>query len=202
MEAVDRTLQDILGKQGVLFGGLTVLFGGDFRQILPVIPRGSREDIINASIRKSRIWRHIHVFHLTQNMRLTRSPENVAFAQWLLDVGEGKGLSPNKTISLPPNMIIPLNTLDGLINLIYPNIATQAMPDNFFLDRTILATTNDAVDEINTSLLDLFPGQEATLLAFDSVVETGNPGNGQDYMTVEYLNSMKFAGQWPRLFDS
>jgi hypothetical protein len=72
-------------------------------------------------------------------------------------------------------MIIPLNTLDGLINLIYPNIATQAMLDNFFLDWTILATTNDVVDEINTSLLDLFPGQEATLLAFDLVVETGNP---------------------------
>ena len=122
IEALDRTLRDILG-QDIPFGGLTVLFGGDFRQILPVIQKGSREDIINASLQKSRIWRHVQLFHLTQNMRLVQSPENTAFAQWLLDVGEGKGLSPEKTISLPRTMITPHNTLQSLTNLIYPDIA-------------------------------------------------------------------------------
>ena len=41
VEAVDRTLQDICDdKQS--FGGITVVLGGDFRQILPVIPKGVR----------------------------------------------------------------------------------------------------------------------------------------------------------------
>ena len=40
-EAVDRTLQDLLNNPNS-FGGITVVLGGDFLQILPVIPRGSR----------------------------------------------------------------------------------------------------------------------------------------------------------------
>ncbi|KAH1060734.1 hypothetical protein GYH30_004272 [Glycine max] len=33
-----------------------IVLGGDFRQILPVIPRGSRSDIINATINSSYLW--------------------------------------------------------------------------------------------------------------------------------------------------
>jgi len=39
-EAVDRTLRDIHGNNN-LFGGITVVFGGDFQQILRVIFKGS-----------------------------------------------------------------------------------------------------------------------------------------------------------------
>ena len=39
VEAVDRTLQDIYDNERP-FGGITVVLGGDFRQILPVIPKG------------------------------------------------------------------------------------------------------------------------------------------------------------------
>ena len=52
VEAVDRTLQDICGN-GKLFGGITIVLGGDFRQILPVIPRGVHEQIVAASLRRS-----------------------------------------------------------------------------------------------------------------------------------------------------
>jgi len=189
IEALDRTLQDVLGQDRP-FGGITVLFGGDFRQVLPVIPRGSWEAIVNASIRKSRIWGQMQVFRLTQNMHLDQSPESVTFAQWLLEVGDGRGLSPEKTISLPVAMVTPHNTLDSLIDLIYPNIAVQPKPDSFFLDRTILTTTNDCVDDINTHLLNRFPGGETTLLGFDTVAEGGDAHN----YPIEYLNSMAIPG--------
>lgn len=46
-EAVDRTFRDILrfqpnGNRGLPFGGKVVVLGGDFRQILPVIPKGDQ----------------------------------------------------------------------------------------------------------------------------------------------------------------
>ena len=37
IEAVDQTIQDLLGNNSP-FSGITVLFGGDFHQTLPVIP--------------------------------------------------------------------------------------------------------------------------------------------------------------------
>jgi hypothetical protein len=53
-EAFDHTCRDICDSD-MPFGGLTVVFGGDFQQILPVIVKGSRPEIVNASIRSSYI---------------------------------------------------------------------------------------------------------------------------------------------------
>ena len=39
-ECVNRTLQDVRGNERP-FGGIVVVFGGDFKQILPVIVKGS-----------------------------------------------------------------------------------------------------------------------------------------------------------------
>ncbi|XP_028098527.1 uncharacterized protein LOC114298196 [Camellia sinensis] len=52
VEAVDHTLRDICDSEKP-FGGITVVLGGDFRQILPVIPKGVCEQIVNASLRHS-----------------------------------------------------------------------------------------------------------------------------------------------------
>ncbi len=75
-EALDRSIRDIArGHAGFdpdkPFGGLVVVFGGDFRQILPVVPKGSRQDIVHAYLCSSRnIWRSCTVLKLTKNMRL------------------------------------------------------------------------------------------------------------------------------------
>ncbi|GBM88454.1 hypothetical protein AVEN_17496-1 [Araneus ventricosus] len=46
-EAVNRTLQDLRENKD-LMGGLIVVLAGDFRQTLPVIPRGTMADEIKA----------------------------------------------------------------------------------------------------------------------------------------------------------
>ena len=86
VEAVDHTLQDIRDNKKP-FGGITVVLGGDFRQILPVIPRGVREQFVGASLRRSFLWRDIHVLTLGQNMRLIHTDfRNAAFANFLMEV--------------------------------------------------------------------------------------------------------------------
>ena len=49
IESVDHTLWDLLGCD-MPFGGIVVLFGGDFCQTLPVVLHGSREQIVGATL--------------------------------------------------------------------------------------------------------------------------------------------------------
>ena len=57
-EALDRTLRDLLSAKepanaAKSFGGLPVLFGGDFRQVLPEVHGADRSQILNASLIRS-----------------------------------------------------------------------------------------------------------------------------------------------------
>ena len=102
LEALDKSLRDILSSRTgdsdmKPFGGKTVVLGGDFRQILPVVPGGSKSAIISATICNSKLWEHCEVFTLTQNMHLLQPnlseqtrQELQLFANWLLDIGNGK----------------------------------------------------------------------------------------------------------------
>ena len=63
-EDFDRTLRDLM-KCNLPFGGKCIVIGGDFRQILPVIPGGDRATIVNAAINSSYLWSACTVFKLT-----------------------------------------------------------------------------------------------------------------------------------------
>ncbi|XP_012829133.1 PREDICTED: ATP-dependent DNA helicase PIF1-like [Erythranthe guttata] len=77
-EALDKTMKSIL-QVDKLFGGKVVVFRGDFRQILPVVLKASRQDIVHATINSSSLWNFCRVMKLTKNMRLQScsSPSNV-----------------------------------------------------------------------------------------------------------------------------
>jgi hypothetical protein len=147
IEALNHTLQDILNNDR-LFGGITVLFGGDFCQTTPAVPRGRREKIVNASLKRSSLWNNIHLYHLKQNMCLDRTPDSDVFADWLLDVGAGCGFGHNNSIQLKPNMRMPDNSVQSLSDAIYPGIADGNKEDDYFLQRTILSLKNDAAPVI------------------------------------------------------
>jgi len=70
-ESLDRSLFDIIGGVGKKsFGGKVVVFGGDFRQVLHVIPGAGRAEICMTALNASYIWNHCKVLKLTKNMRL------------------------------------------------------------------------------------------------------------------------------------
>jgi ATP-dependent DNA helicase PIF1 len=49
-EALDHTLWDICDNESTPFSGKVVIFGGNFQQTLPVLPKSLQEDIINVSL--------------------------------------------------------------------------------------------------------------------------------------------------------
>jgi hypothetical protein len=55
LEALNRTLKDLKVNEQ-LFGGALILMSGDFRQTLPVIPRSTPADELNACLKSSVLW--------------------------------------------------------------------------------------------------------------------------------------------------
>lgn len=55
METAGRILKDLMHRN-IAFGGKAMLFRGDFRQILPVVPLGSRARIAASCLKSSHIF--------------------------------------------------------------------------------------------------------------------------------------------------
>ncbi|PIO65326.1 hypothetical protein TELCIR_13012 [Teladorsagia circumcincta] len=79
-------------------GGKTIVVGGDFRQVLPVIEKGRQEVMANACVKQSLLWQHFVTYHLSTDMRATPL---VLWARMLLEIGEGK-YQENENVELPP----------------------------------------------------------------------------------------------------
>ena len=60
VEAINRLLQDLKDNDR-LFGGITFVLAGDFRQCLPVIAGGNSADQLNACLKSSFLWKHVKV---------------------------------------------------------------------------------------------------------------------------------------------
>ena len=194
-ECVDRTFQDIRGNDKP-FGGIVFVFGGDFKQILPVIVKGSRAQVVGANLQRSHLWNSITVLHLTQNMRLnTANNVEHEFAEWQLRVGHGDFTDPSDNITLPDHFHCPENTVQSLIDTIYPGVSVTQQPDQYYADRTILCSRNDNVHELNKKILDSFPGDEKVYFSADSIpTGEGNGEQGDLMYPVEYLNTIQCSG--------
>lgn len=67
LEALDRSLQDICSNNAP-FGGQVLIMGGDFRQVLPIVRKGTKAQMISACIVQSHLWDHTKILRLRQNM--------------------------------------------------------------------------------------------------------------------------------------
>lgn len=68
-EAVERCLRDVMGND-LSWGGKIVVMGGDFRQIVPVVRRGTRAQVVSARVNQSALWRGVRLLQLRINMRV------------------------------------------------------------------------------------------------------------------------------------
>ena len=105
LNAIDRCLQDITGNNEC-FGGKVMLLGGDFRQVLPVVPRATETVVIDTCLKKSILWQHFQQIKLTQNMHTNQ--EEQEFSKWLLELGNGTLIAD---LEPPMRDIIPIPDL-------------------------------------------------------------------------------------------
>ena len=184
-ECLDRSLRDIMKfvdpkRYHMSFGGITVLLGGDFRQILLVINNGSRGDIVSACITRSYLWRQAQIFILKQNMRLNQgqNAEEVELlkkvAEWVLEIGNGNVQSPSDglfdyeedDILIPPDFCNPYitNEVENMIKWTYPHFLSHYKSPKYLSERAILTPTNQVVGHLNSVIVDTIPGDKFFIL--------------------------------------
>ncbi|KAK9740632.1 hypothetical protein RND81_03G049700 [Saponaria officinalis] len=64
IESLDVLLRDLCNPK-FPFGGKVIVFGGDFRQILPVVPHKSLKEAVSASLVASQLWPNMIRFRLS-----------------------------------------------------------------------------------------------------------------------------------------
>ncbi|XP_062232985.1 uncharacterized protein LOC133930365 [Phragmites australis] len=187
VEALDNSMRDIMSRPELPFGGKTVVFGGDFRQVLPVVRKGSRAQIIDASLRRSYLWDCMRHLKLVRNMRAQSDPW---FAKYLLRIGGGtEEANGDGDVRLPDEICVPYTgedtNLDKLIDYVFPRLDDNMSDPNYITSRAILSTRNDCVDRINMKMISRFRGDEMVYHSFDRAED--DPHN---YYPPEFLNSL------------
>ncbi|XP_020194319.1 uncharacterized protein [Aegilops tauschii subsp. strangulata] len=170
VEAFDNSMRDIMGIRHRPFGGKTVVFGGDFRQVLPVVRRWSRGQIIDASLRSSHLWKRMRQLRLITNMR---AHNDTWFADYLLRVGNGTEEADDQgNILLPDDICLPspgeVDDLEKLIDHVFPSLDDNMSDSNYMTSRAILSTTNDNINKINIRMIEHFHRDEVIYHSFDS----------------------------------
>ncbi|XP_019156692.1 PREDICTED: uncharacterized protein LOC109153274 [Ipomoea nil] len=184
IENVETTLRDITNND-TIFGGKVVVFGGDFRQTLPVIRSGSRQDFIEASLVKShKIWPIVERLVLTENMRAKEDP---SFCEYLMRVGNGtEKYVVGNSIQIPRTFLVPstdeLQSFNSLIDIVFPDLMNFTRDPYPLMKRGILTPKNEFVDEINNSLIDRFPGDEKCYISYDELLDSTCKNDFVDYL--------------------
>ncbi|XP_021734891.1 uncharacterized protein LOC110701566 [Chenopodium quinoa] len=156
--ALDLLLQDLC-ENTTIFGGKLNILGGDFRQVLPVLPHKSQRQAVEARIVTSYVWTALTRFKLKENQR---AHEDLAFSSFLLSLGNGElQKSESNYVKLPDGMIQHLLMKEDpvlkIIKATFPKVEKGTITSDIFADREILTPMNDDVDLVITVLIYQFP---------------------------------------------
>ncbi|CAA0824366.1 PIF1 helicase, partial [Striga hermonthica] len=210
-QAVYNTLQALMeavdpSRKNLPFGGKCVVLGGDFRQILHVVPKGSKSDIVNAAINSSKLWNDCIVLRLTRNMRIRslgggdEYNELRNFSEWLANIGDGTVGGANDgsaDIDIPDDFLLhsqgdPIGTI---VESTYPMFRSAGDDLSYLKDRAILAPTLDVVESINEYMSSLNSSEGRTYLSSDTPCKSDAGYDSlQDLHTPEFLNRIKCSG--------
>ncbi|XP_076053615.1 uncharacterized protein LOC143032625 [Oratosquilla oratoria] len=169
LTALDITLRDILENDRFM-GGKVFVCAGDFRQILPVIRGGGKNEELEHCIKSSYMWSDLTKLELTENVRLKKDDvKNIKFAQKLLEMG-----SQNQgPVELEEGFGIQVKTRQELIDSVYGDIEDNHLNVSYFEKRAIISPTNDDVDSVNLMVYEKSREKETRIAASLSVPPRG-----------------------------
>lgn len=99
MKDVNHTLRDIIRSYNnrnwnIPFGEKVVVLHGDFHQILLIIPKENKQEVVHVTINSSYLWNFCEVLTLDTNTRLiygsyeSNIKQRNVFFRWILGLGD------------------------------------------------------------------------------------------------------------------
>ncbi|KAH9698190.1 ATP-dependent DNA helicase [Citrus sinensis] len=171
-----------------------------------VVPKGTRADIVDASLNSSYLWPFFKIYELKQNMRLyngsvsgSEAAKIASFDKWLLQIGDGSLYDDidRDLVKLPYDICKKPseNPMKSIVDTIYPSIQHNYSDPTYLKERAILMPKNEMVHELNEMIMNIIPGQGRTYFSSDSICKASANTNDEDVRyPTEFLNSLKFNG--------
>ena len=175
-----------------VFGGIPVVLGGDFPQILPVILHGTRQATVLACIRHASIWANLHIRKLKTSICVIASDANQFFLTFLKDLVTNPLLHANHQLL---RYILHVSTVDQLCDS--QQLLNNAVNNHqALIGRAILAFRNDTVNDFNDVLVDRMPGEEICFEAANHVEVPEDAARAEPF-AVAYLQCISLASISP-----
>ncbi|XP_065323624.1 uncharacterized protein LOC135930767, partial [Gordionus sp. m RMFG-2023] len=192
LRCIDLLLRDIMQTSNP-FGGKVILLGGDFRQTLPVIPRGTKTSILESCIKCSPLWHIFLQLKLKDNMRIL--DDDSEYNNWLLQIGEGK--TPTLSPLTSDYVEIPLTMIEE--SLIYSIYGDFNLLNNveYLAQRIILTTKNKVALALNNDIISKLPSPIKHYYSSDSLI-SDNVDDSNNY-PIEFLHSLTPSGMPPHI---
>jgi hypothetical protein len=172
---LDRSLRDIMRTPELPFGGKVVVFLGDFKQLLPVVP--SKKYV--STIKDCEWWPNCQVLTFTKNFRAVT---NADYCTFLDAVGNGRVMQ----IAVPSESLA--SDEQDLIQRVYGDISTVAQTRNL-----IMAFTLESCKRINKACMAAMTAASWDAAAYDDAKDNKDP----DCYTTEYLSELTLHGVPP-----
>ncbi|XP_021728383.1 uncharacterized protein LOC110695462 [Chenopodium quinoa] len=193
IESLDLLLQDVCDNK-IMFGGKIIVFGGDFRQVLPVVPHRSMKEAVETSIVTSYLWPRFVKFRLIENIR---AREDLPYSEFLLALGNGELQKSEIAYVQLPDQVAQFcetenNLVSDLIQATFPEMVHGNLCADSFINRAILTPLNDDVDLINTFMIERFKGRAVTYKSFDIMLN-----DSCNIYPTEFMNSLCPGGMSP-----
>lgn len=217
VDVIDRLLREVMNNKNVPFGGKTILFAGDFRQTLNIVPFGREAEILSTCFKTAKTWRQMRQFELIENMRAL--PGEIEFKGYTIRMGDGTlpashpDYDPDK-IQLDPRIVLDLrnptkdqtnnkkNVKHSMEEKLVDYVYGEHVTAKELIERNvaILSPLNSDVDEINQIVLDrMHDIPQRTYLSSDTYVNDEDDDN-QNFQQ-EILNAETPSGFPPHVLN-
>jgi len=212
-DAVDQLLRDmapgLAGRNGSLpFGGMTVLLGGDFRQLPPVLRRMPREDVPAFTLAACSFFQDklaTHHFSLQGNMR---ARTDVAYSDYCLAVGDASpalqqpGGKHASAIAIPDMVAAHSGAnIANIVEWVYPGFDATLRSSHeeqlkYAGGRAIVTPTNAAAADINSFMLASLDFALSEYASIDSILSDEEVS--KDF-TPEFLHTVETGSMPPHI---